>query len=316
MAPVLAEVALRFHAMGTDVQAIAVVPPSAQAEAQDALARVERCFAEVEAALSRFLPDSELSRLNAAAGRPFPASPMLFTVLQAALDAAEATDGLFDPAVLGSLLAAGYDRTFDELRSQGPKGGYALPATHFSWRDIRLDAAYGTVTLPKGCGIDLGGIAKGWTADLAAQTLRHFPGYAVDAGGDIALGGVQADGAPWTVGVANPFQNDADVTTLTLPGGAVCTTTTAKRQWLVDGQRRHHLIDPRTGLPATSDVISATVAADTAAHAEVLAKVALLLGSKEGLRFLESHGAAQGVLVLQNGALRFTSSFLEAQCVA
>ncbi len=316
MVAMLTETMLRFHAMGTDVQAIVVGPPVQQDEAQAALARVEALFTQVEASLSRFRPDSELSRMNASVGQPFQSAPVMFAVVQASLEAARATDGLFDPTVLGSLLAAGYDRTFEELPTSGKRRHNAPSAPHYSWRDVRLDATYGTVLVPSGCGIDLGGIAKGWTTDQAAQGLRRFPGYAVDAGGDIALGGIQVDGSPWTVGVANPFEDGRDVAVLMVADGAVCTSTTVKRRWLQDGQPRHHLIDPRTGQPSESNVASATVAAQTAARAEVLAKVALLLGAEAGLHFLDAQPNVQGVLVLQDGNLRFTSGLMEAQRVA
>lgn len=325
-----------FRAMNTDVQL--VIDSRSEDEARIAARRVEAIFVETERTLSRFLPESELSALNRSAGRPFRASPLLLQAVTEALAAARETDGLFDPTVLNALLAAGYDRSFEllddgasETRTEdiceaplpdprsferrvaipaglSPRPPVSLsPRLPSSWRDVVADPGSSTITLPTNTSLDLGGIGKGWTVDRAANTLRHFGNFVVDAGGDIYAAGTQDNGAPWTVGVEDPADHSRDIAVLAVRDQAVVTSTTSRRRWVLHGQEQHHLIDPRTGRAADSGVISVTVIASSVARAETLAKAALLLGQREGTRFLEEHGV-QGILVLDGGQVKLTSS--------
>ncbi|MBI2862509.1 MAG: FAD:protein FMN transferase, partial [Chloroflexi bacterium] len=164
-----------------------------------ALHSVEMLFAEVESVASRFQWESELSQLNRAAGQPFQASPLLFTLVASALNAARTSDGLFDLTILGPLLAAGYDRSFEFLVEDRGSAPNIDAGRLYSWHDIHLDAQTRTIFLPHGCGLDLGGIGKGLTVDRAAERLRGFSNYAIDAGGDIYVRGIQCDGNQWTV---------------------------------------------------------------------------------------------------------------------
>jgi len=186
----------------------------------------------------------------------------------------------------------------------------------YSWRDVYVDAETSTIILPRGCGLDLGGIGKGWTADRGAERLSRFNDYAVDAGGDIFVSGTQFDGRRWTVAVEDPFNQECDIFTITVRDRAVATSTIARRHWPVAGTDQHHLIDPRTGLPSKSGVISATVVANSVVCADVLAKVALLLGPDLGLRFLEGQPDAEGLLVLCDGKMQCTRDFGELKYVA
>ena len=310
------EVSRAFRAMNTEVTAIIVAEREREDEAACALGRVETLFAEVEAALSRFRPESELSALNRAAGAPFLASPLLFEVVTLALEAARATDGLFDPTVLGALAAAGYDRSFELLTADAASAHPPPPSAPGSWRDVRLDPARRIIHLPPGCGLDLGGIGKGWAVDQAVEALRPFGSFAVDAGGDLYAAGTQADGSPWTVGVEDPRDAERDLLVLAVRDRAVATSSVARRRWRQGGQERHHLIDPRTGLPAESGVLSVTVVAGTVARAEVIAKVALLLGPDEGWRFLDGQPDTSGLLVLADGQVELSAGLGEARHVA
>jgi thiamine biosynthesis lipoprotein len=299
-----------FRAMNTDVLAVLVIGPSEIDAASTALAEVEARFHNTEAALSRFRPDSELSRLNraAGAGAPVPVSPLLFAVLSAALDAARETDGLFDPTVLSALISAGYDRSFELLPSDRAAEAEHRKPLRCSWRDVTLDADRRTVVLAPGVGIDLGGIAKGWTVDRAADLLRPFWSFAVDAGGDLVAGGRQADGSPWTIGVQDPYQPERDLLELRLNGRGVATSSSRRRRWQVGGAERHHLIDPRTGESAETNVAAASVLAPSVMRAEVLAKVALLLGADRGLAFLAEQPCVEGLLVCTDRTVQHTST--------
>jgi len=288
--------------MNTDVEAIICQPVDRQITAEKALSHVQSIFAEVETALSRFSMTNELSRLNQSGGIPFIASQHLFTVVSAAKAAANFTGGIYDPTILPDLLAAGYDRSFEKLSDDPDSPLYQLNI-RFNWRDIILDAEKSAVTLPAGCGLDLGGIAKGWTVDRVSEELKNTSGFAVNAGGDMFLGGNRTDGSLWSVGVADPLHPALNLTVLELTNCAVCTSSTTRRNWRRGGVYGHHLIDPRSGKPAVSAVISATVIAETAVEAEIIAKTALILGPIEGMEFIESQNDVKGILALETGEM-------------
>lgn len=269
-----------FRAMGTE---IAVRVEHASSEAL--VTEVRDLFARWESTLSRFLPGSELSRINAADGRPVRMSDLLADVLGESLQAAAATGGVFDPTLGRQLVAAGYARSFDipsnaHFRLSSPQPGGA-------WRAITVDEDSRTVTVPPGASLDFGGIAKGMAVDAAIDLLtREGAGSAlVNAGGDMRA--ITSGGAGWPVGLT-----DAPGQFLMLHDGAIATSSTARRRWRVGSEDQHHLIDPRHGGPSRSTVWSASVAARTCAQAEVAAKTALILGPIDGSVFLERHGLA------------------------
>jgi thiamine biosynthesis lipoprotein len=309
----LTEVTLAFRAMNTDVEIIVCIPGAQRQNAKNTLQQIEDTFRRVETTLTRFNPRSELSRLNASSGQVFKASQTLFTVVQTALEAAAETGGIFDPTILPGLIAAGYDRRFENLPQQLDLKVTESVAPKNGWREIALDPASSTIYLPSGVSLDLGGIGKGWAVDRVCRYLKPFSGYAVDAGGDIRVGGTQVDGSPWTVAVDDPFLKGHDLTILKIYEGAVCTSTTARRKWQLGGEWKHHLIDPRTGEPARSGVVSATIMAESAARAEIVAKTSLILGLEAGLKFIETRPNVRGLLVTQDGKL-VRSRGLEEAC--
>lgn len=244
-----------FTAMGADVEVLLDAPEGPDAAA--ALDRVEAEFERLEQTLSRFRPDSELSRLNAA-GRLDNASPDLMRMLQLALEAREETGGLFDPTVHDALVAAGYDRTFDEVIPDGD----ALPLPRRCGGAVRVDGS--TIELAPGTRVDLGGIGKGYAVDCACDLLALAGSCLVNAGGDLAV-----RGGAWPVGVSEGL-------TLELSRGAIATSGRDRRRWRRGGEELHHLIDPATGWPAETDLVRVTVVASSASEAEVLAKAAFL----------------------------------------
>lgn len=274
-----------FRAMNTDV---GVWLWSAGPTAKSILAEVEEMFADVESQLSRFRDDSELCRLNARAGQgAVTVSPLLCRVLTQALAAARQTDGIFDPTLLPQLRQAGYDRSFELLANAGDDSPYLpAPSGRYGWRQVCLDPANRTVELPAGVAIDLGGIAKGWTVDRASELLADWGPSLVDAGGDMRASGLPG-GESWPVALEDPFHPEMDLLTLALNDCAVATSSIGKRHWQRKGQRFHHLIDPRTGTSAQSDLHTVTALSPSALEAEVAAKTALLLGSAEGTAWLQ-----------------------------
>jgi thiamine biosynthesis lipoprotein len=253
----------------------------------------EDFFARAEGELSRFRSASALSRLNRAAGRGQQVvSPMLWTVLLSAFDAANESGGIYDPAVLHGLVHAGYDRSFEAIEPVGrteAEGDSPPVGTFGSWRRIKLDDAARSVDVPADLALDLGGIAKGWTVDHVALVLAPFGPVLVDAGGDLRVVGTVND-EPWPIGVQDPFKPERDRALVRLRDGALATSSVGGRRWRRGDRTFHHVIDPRTGTSADSDLYAVTVHAPDATTAEVAAKVVLVLGSGAGTAYLLKRG--------------------------
>ena len=255
-------------------------------------------FEAWEQTLSRFRADSELSRLNRHTGQWMSVSPVLWEVLQLAIDVARWTDGLISPTILNALEAAGYDRTFDQIRTDDRS---FVPQPDGQWRSIRRQSSTRLIYLPPDARVDLGGVAKGWAADRAARKLGTLGPALIDAGGDIAISAPRADGSAWPIGISNPFQPDQTFETLKVERGGVATSGRDYRRWQKNGAWQHHLIDPRTGLPAQTDVLSVIVVAPSVIEAEAAAKVVLLSGSESGLQWLEAWPEFAAVIVCEDG---------------
>ena len=242
-----------FRAMGTEVECLLDAYPGPAFEV------VEAEFERLEALLSRFRPESELSRLNEAGA--LEAGPDLLAVTRLALEARDRTRGLFDPTVHDAVVAAGYDRTFEALPVDGPRS----PGKHCGG-SVEIDGRW--IRLAPGVRLDLGGIAKGYAVDRAVALLARSGPCLVNAGGDLAV-----SGGAWPVAV------DGAGLTLELGCGALATSGRDRRRWQRGGAECHHLIDPATGLPAETQILHATVVAGRAVEAEVLAKTLFLGGS-------------------------------------
>lgn len=289
---------IEFKAMGCRTLAIVDNP----AESTPALLeRVPAWFEEWEQCLSRFRPNSELNHLNALAGWPVQVSETLWQVFQAAMEAEKASSGLVTPAVLQALVAAGYDCSFDALpRDRDTASACGWPSAG-SLAEVSWDESTRSISLPSDVQLDFGGVAKGWAAHQAAKRLAGCGPALVSAGGDIAISAEQSDGSPWLVDVDDPFQAGEYIETLMLGRCGVATSGTDYRRWKQGRRWNHHIIDPRTGLPAQTEIFAATVIAPTVMEAEMSAKAALILGSQRGMEWLESKPELAGMLVLENG---------------
>jgi thiamine biosynthesis lipoprotein len=297
-----------FKAMGS--RTLALLDADSE-EAEKSLGSVPAWFEEWEQALSRFRPGNELDRLNRSNGLPMAISETLWEVFKAALGAEKFTGGLVTPTILDALVLAGYDRSFDSLSAIQSGVGYALknypldryaqPGNPGPCGVIVWDEPTRSLVMTEASHLDLGGVAKGWAADQAMQRLSHFGPALVNAGGDIAISGATSDGQPWPIGIDDPFQDGAHFETLKLEGCGVATSGKDYHRWLKDGLWHHHIIDPRSGLPADTDVMAATVVAPTVMEAEAAAKAAMIMGSEAGLEWLEADSGLAGILVLENG---------------
>lgn len=282
------EIASRhFDAMGSTCELLSL------GTGQAALERCEQRVRDAEARFTRFLPDSELARLNAGDGRYLPVSLEMFAMLEAALWAFEESGGLVNAAVLPALMSAGYDRPFRQ--------GLTEPAVATSVQLPRLpdvlilDPATRSAALAPGAGLDLGGIAKGALADILIDELGDDA--VCNLGGDVRVRGAGPQGDGWHIGLC-------DRSAVALRDGAVCTSGTTRRRW---GQSMHHLIDPRTGMPAKTDLAEVSVVTESAIRGEVYAKCAMLLGAAAGSALLQARGihfAVVPAIGVTDGALR------------
>jgi thiamine biosynthesis lipoprotein len=282
-----------FRAMGTDVTVLTLDGPADAG--RDAAAAIE----ELEAHWSRFRPDSELCRLNAAAGAPVLVSADTYGLIDRAVDAWRTTGGRYDPTVLAALEAAGYDRSFESVQPSAEPPGASGPAPGCA--GIVLDPVVLTVRLPRGMTLDLGGIGKGFAADLVARDLvdGDAQGALVNLGGDLRAVGRAPAPAGWVVEVDDPLGTGA-TGMVAIAEGAVVTSTRLRRTWDRAGVAMHHIIDPRTGRPADTGLASVTVLAGEAWRAEVLAKAAFLAGV-DGAAELVAASGATGLLVTDDG---------------
>jgi FAD:protein FMN transferase len=271
----------RFRAMGTDIE---LLLDAVGADA--ALDAAESEFHRLEAILTRFRPESELSRLNEEGS--LEAGPELLEVVRLALEARGRTDGRFDPTVHDAVVAAGYDRSFEELSEDGT----AVIVGSVCGGSVRIDGS--RIELDPGVRLDLGGIGKGYAAARAAELLAQTGPALVNAGGDIAV-----QRGAWPVGVET---SDGELT-LELTGGGLATSGRDRRRWRRNGKELHHLIDPATGLPSPSDLLRATVVASDAVEAEVWAKALYIAGEEEAVREADMRGLPC-VLVTADGRTR------------
>lgn len=283
-----------FRSMNTDVAVMASGDEAAIAR------RVAATFADAEQRFSRFRPDSELSALNRAEG-PFVASPELFDMLWRARRYSQLTDGLFDPTVGASLSALGYDRSYSPGALDRTNARKPPAAARFD--DVVLERETRTVFRPPHVQIDLGGIAKGHTVDRAAAHVGQSG--AIDAGGDAVMRGAPPDARKWSIEIEDPRDASNSIAVIAVADGAVATSAPNRRRWRVGDGFAHHLIDPRTQRSATSDLLQATVVAESAELADVLAKTAFLLGASAGRRFLARQPGVGGVLVHASGDVSF-----------
>jgi FAD:protein FMN transferase len=238
-------------------------------------------FHEIEATCSRFRSASELMQLTVDVPRP--ASPILFEAVRFALMVAEESGGAFDPTVGHRMAARGFNR---EHRT-GEIAEAVQAGDDVSYRDVELDAEAKTILLRRPLTLDLGAVAKGLAVDAAARELEPFKDFAIDAGGDLYLGGNNHQGEPWSIGIRHPRNDGELIARLRVSNQAVCTSG--------DYERGQHILDAHTGTPSHS-VASATVVALGAMLADALATAAFVLGPENGIAFLTRMGV-EGLIV-------------------
>jgi len=258
-------------------------------------------FARVEAEMSRYQGSSTVSTLNDRAGQAAwtPISPGLEAVLRESLRIAELSNGAFDPtlAEVNRLWA------FDEGGHLPEPDALAVAVSYAGWRSLQVESGRARLTCT-GCGIDLGGIAKGYAVDTGADLLvsHGVTGAIVNAGGDMRLIGRRPDGGPWRIGVQHPRDPNGLLEVIRATDRAVVSSGDYERYFIIDGVRYHHIIDPHTGFPATG-CQGVTVVAERAMTADGLATAAFVLGPEVGLDLLRRAGVTDALIVDAGGTV-------------
>ncbi|MFD9128370.1 FAD:protein FMN transferase [Kitasatospora sp. NPDC059571] len=291
-----------FPALGTTAVLLVADPGGTAA----ALRVLEEELAAVDLACSRFRSDSELSRANRTDG-PVTVGPLLAEAIEAALRAAEATDGAVDPTVGAAVSALGYDRTFASVRPEAVEP--VTPVRPSGWRTVEWNARAARLRLPPGTALDLGATAKALAADRAAERAAHVAGCGVlvNLGGDLAAAGPAPAGG-WQVAIADDHTAPADGAgpVVSVRSGGLATSGTTVRSWRRGGRSLHHIVDPATGdVPAplwrTVSVAAATcVDANTAATAAIV-RGAQALGRLNALRLPARLVRTDGSVVVVGG---------------
>lgn len=268
-----------WSAIGTRVRLV-VTDSSALFETRAELARR---LDLLDRTCSRFRPDSQVRRLDGHPGGPVPISPLLATLIEVGLRAARLTDGDVDPTVGSAMDAIGYDRTFSLVAANGPAMRIVAGPVP-GWRGIELDVDRSLVSVPKGVIIDLGATAKAWAADDAAAGLAEMfgCGVLVSLGGDIAIAGPAPENG-WTVRVQDAVGHPDDAptgpsATVSLHSGGLATSSVTARRWVRGGTALHHVLDPRTGMPARSPWRTVSVAAASCVDANIASTSAIVRG--------------------------------------
>ena len=268
---------------------------------------VARCFAladHLEARWSRFLPTSDISRLNWAEGASVEVDPVTVQLISAMREASELSDGDFDPTLLPELIASGYAASV-----VAPDLVTTLPASASApgrLASLTLDGS--SVRMPVGTTLDPGGIGKGLAADIICEfgLAEGAWGIMAEISGDIVVAGRAPDAVAWLLGVEDPFDTDRHLTTVRIARGAIVTSSQRKRRFDTAAGVRHHLIDPRTGASALTDIQTVTVIAATGVRAEAISKSGFLRPVEEYLAWLPQVGAA--ALLVDSAGRQYVSA--------
>jgi FAD:protein FMN transferase len=300
----------RFPSMGSTARVTLESEERSEAELGRHAAAIRMVLEDVEAALTRFRPDSELCRLNADPRRAVPASRLLHHFALAVRSAGARSGGLVDATLVAPLERQGYTVSrvgvapagLDEALASAPPRRPARPAPARAYAGVGVDED-GRIVCPPGVRLDSGGIGKGLAADLAAITVPAGIRFAMSCGGDLAIGGT-SPAAPWEIAVTSARTGEP-VHLLRVRGGGVATSGISARLWRRDdGAFAHHLLDPATGEPAWTGLVAVTAVGATTIEAEILAKTALLSGPEPARTLVARRG---GVLQHDDGRVEIVA---------
>lgn len=294
--------------MGTDIIITAALP----AEQQNILLNIEKEILDFEQRFSRFISNNELSNFNNSLSTSREVSKIMLALLQESQKYYFKTNKVFDPTIISSLKAVGYDKNFNELDSK-ITNQIDLNSIKESFikrpkmSDLKTNENF--VECSPGFQVDFGGIGKGYIVDLICQKfLNSINDYWISAGGDIKVSGHQNDNLGWEIGVQNPSQPEQNIFTINTKGEelGIATSGIIKRHGLTGDYKWHHLIDPRTGLSVENEILSVTAISSSAIRADIFAKTVLILGETKGLEFIEQETDSACIIFTKNNKQIFS----------
>lgn len=284
-----------FKALGTDI----IITADLTAQQENILSAAQQEVLNFEKRFSRFIVDSELSLLNNSRDTEQKISETMSELLTSAKYYYFKTKGVYDPTILGSLEAVGYNQSFDKIIASPKEIDFKELSKKFAAR-IKMDELEikdGRIIAPLGFKIDLGGIGKGFIVDLLSEKFfSDISNYWISAGGDILSSGNRE------IGVQNPIKPEENIFYIDTRGRklGIATSGIIKRKGISGNFKWHHLIDPITGLPVINGILSVTVISETATKADILAKTVLIMGEVDGLNFLEQEDDSACVIFLKD----------------
>lgn len=270
-------------------------------------------LANLELEWSRFIPNSEISRLNWAQGQALKVSDVTLLLVEKLIEGWNATGGLFDPTTLPRTISNGYAQSHSDTSRIT-----SLPVTA-TWpgdvAGIVINREKHLIQLPVGTTLDAGGLGKGLAADLAVEHIMRngASGAMVNANGDVRISGESPDGKAWRIGIEHPMDSKQEIAQVQIVDGAIVTSSRVHKVWNVQSGSTHHLIDPKSGLSAQTKVLTATVISATAAQGEVLAKLPFFLPLEEAFNQMTNSGA-QACVVDEDMKMHMTSGWQDYQC--
>lgn len=292
-----------FQAMGTEFFCVLVGVDEKACDAIYAFAN------ELESVWSRFLPESEVMYLNNNPDTMHKVSEATIRLVTEMKLGFELTEGLYDPNILAALIDLGFATS--RANPRNATDWKARTKTSADMSDVEVDLASMSVLIPSGVAIDSGGIGKGLAADLICDYAMQLGamGIAVFAGGDVAVKGMAADANGWRIGISDPNASENFIDSVSLSRGGLATSSPLG--WKIGTS--HHIIDPKTGKSSNSDVLQATVIAQSSAQAEVLSKMCVILGTQEGIARINSLGAA-ALIVDSSNQLHYSKNWENFSC--
>ncbi|MCF6092494.1 FAD:protein FMN transferase [Microaerobacter geothermalis] len=296
-----------FFAMNTEVELVL------DTEEVELFSLGRDWFQYVEQKLSRFLPGSELSFLNHSPSKPMIVSELFYEVAEKGIYYWKRTHSLFCPFLGKHLVNLGYNCSFEQLKEYPYQEEVRVntnPSVLSSSIPITLYPEMKALKLSSSYQLDFGGLAKGWSCEKLSDMLKHtyqIPSGYINAGGDLQVWDNQSK--DWHIEIKSPYSTEEIIAVIQISNGGVATSSCLQRQWIHQGMKVHHILDPRTGMPADTDIIQATVYASSVTEAEVWAKIFCILGEQEGTKYIKERAPfLEWVLVKKDGEI-ITSSF-------
>jgi len=288
-------------ALGSKI-ALTLISAAPEEDVREIFRRLWLWILTFEQRCSRFLPDSELSQLNRSAGIRMHITDEFRDALLAAKSMSEQTEGLFNPFILPALQRAGYVKSFVKAHADDPVDDFSSRVVASS---EALEIGDTWASIPYGTAIDLGGCGKGYAGDMLSKAVSQFKevdGYCFSVGGDVVVGGSAPDGGLWEVQVEGAVGRRPVAGIVRLPDESIAAVATSSTHFRRGGAGRnawHHIIDPRTLRPATTDIVNATVYADSLLEADVLASCLIVVGSQNAEVYLRKYGRTVHGMLLQ-----------------